>query len=145
MKCTSICAELASICHINMYHFGITLSIRMEIFAIMRNVYMILDYILITLFKYSLVNGWISDQIMAKKKNQGHLMRILNRKTENLLVPRHFAAISPADFLLRHEDYIDPVEYVLNCDNVVLMGVSKSKVIYIRLVILTFHGLLKVW
>ena len=117
----------------------------MEIFTVIRNIYMILDYILITLSKYSLVNGWISDQVMAKKKNLGHLMRIVSRKTENLLVPRHFAAISPSDFLLRHEDYIDPVEYVLNCDNVVLMGVSKTKVIYIRLVVLTFHRLLKVW
>ena len=60
----------------------------MEIFKAIRRLYMILDFILSTIFGYSLVGGWITEKKIANLKNHGHLMNILSRKTENLLVPR---------------------------------------------------------
>ena len=88
---------------------------------------MFLDFILTSISTYSLVNGWKSDRNnMSKKKNFGHLLRIIGRRWENLSVPRHFL-VDPSSFILYHECYIDPVEYVLNNDGVVLMGVSKDK------------------
>ena len=60
----------------------------MELFKAFRRLYMILDFILRTIFGYSLVDGWIADKKLCIEKNHGHLMYILSRKTENLLVPR---------------------------------------------------------
>ena len=63
-------------------------AINMELFEAIRILYMILDFILSTIFGYSLVDGWIAEKKMCTEKNHGHLMNILIRKTENLLVPR---------------------------------------------------------
>ena len=88
---------------------------------------MFLDFILTSISSYSLVNGWKSDRNnMSKKKNFGHLLSVIGRRWENLSVPRHFL-VDPSSFILRHECYIDPIEFVLNNDGVVLMGVSKNK------------------
>ena len=43
-----------------------------------------------------------------------------------ILIPRHFL-IYPSSFILKHECYLDPIDYVLKNDNVVLMGVTKTK------------------
>ena len=61
---------------------------NMELFNAIRRLYMILDFILTTLFGYSLVDGWMAEKKLCIEKNHGHLMNILIRKTENLLVPR---------------------------------------------------------
>jgi hypothetical protein len=42
----------------------------------------------------------------------------------------HFAAtVASENFIFRHDSYVDPINFVLNNDNVVLMGVSPTQVI----------------
>ena len=100
----------------------------MELFKVLQIIYTILDFILTKICGYSLRDGWTEDKKRAKNKGQGHLMSILSRKKDNLLAPRHFL-IYPSSFILKHENYLDSIDYVLNNDNVVLMGLTKTKVV----------------
>ena len=47
---------------------------NMELFNAIRRLYMILDFILTTLFGYSLVDGWMAEKKLCIEKNHGHLI-----------------------------------------------------------------------
>lgn len=95
-----------------------------KVFKFIRSIYLILDFVLNLVIGYSLVHGWAKDKIKAKNAgNQGHLMKIIGRCTQNLA-----GTYYPSNFMLRHESYIEnPIDFVLNNDNVTLMGMSKTK------------------
>ena len=96
-----------------------------KVFQIIRSIYMIFDYILISTFGYSLVSGWENDRKVAENQpnNYGHLMLILGRFSHDFA-----ATVASENFIFRHDSYVDPIDFVLNNDNVVLMGVSPTQV-----------------
>ena len=96
-----------------------------RIFQVIRGIYMLVDYILTVCFGYSLVYGWKKEEKLAKKRpdNYGHLMSIRGRFSHNFAV-----TLSHENFILRHDSYVDPVDFVLENDCVVLMGLSPTHV-----------------
>ena len=86
---------------------------------------MLINYLLSSSFGYSLVYGWKKDQKLAKNNVDkfGHLMSIYGRFSHNFA-----ATVSEDNFILRHDSYLDPIDYVLNNDQVILMTVSPTQV-----------------
>jgi hypothetical protein len=95
-----------------------------KVFKFFRCIYMVLDTISDTLFGYSLVNGWHHDRELAKAQldKSGHLVRVLGQGT-----PNPAGMSNMIHFMLRHDDYIDPDDFVLNNDKVTLMGVNETQ------------------
>ena len=87
-----------------------------KVFNVMRNIYKFIDYFLIVTIGYSLVHGWKEDQLKAKNNQMGHLVKILGRGTAN---PASHVFLD--NFMLRHEAYIDPIDFVINNDHVMLL------------------------
>ena len=123
---------------VNIFHFFTTMESKAakiiktigikninNVFQFIRGVYMFIDYLLSSSFGYSLVNGWKNDKKSAENKldHFGHLMSIRGRFSHNFA-----ATVSEESYILRHDAYVDPVDYVLNNDQVVLMTVSPTKV-----------------
>ena len=94
-----------------------------RVFSVLRNIYNFIDYWLVVTIGYSLVHGWKSDQVKAKNGQLGHLVKILGRGTAN---PASHVFLD--NFMLIHEAYIDPIQFVLTNDHVTLMGASKNQV-----------------
>ena len=88
-----------------------------RIFKVVRIIYMIMDMFLWKVIGYSLVNGWKKERI----KGTGHLVKIIERSTENPACQNFLH-----NFILKHDSYIDPTEYVLQNDFVTLMGASET-------------------
>ena len=95
------------------------------VFEFFRNIYMFMDFFMESAFGYSLVNGSKKDQEMFKCRNDksGHLVKIIGRGTA-----RPAEQVFLNNFMLRHEAYIDLVNYVLNNDHIIFMGMSEMEV-----------------
>jgi hypothetical protein len=96
------------------------------VFKFINAVYMVLDTLSSTLLGYSLVNGWHQAQELAKARldKSGNLVQILARGSSNAV--GGFSALH--NFMLWHDSYVDPVDFVLNNDRVTFMGVSETQV-----------------
>ena len=90
-----------------------------RIFKFIRTVYLILDICLSSTVGYSLIGGWKKEQ----NKGTGHLVKIVERSTENAACQNFLT-----NFILQHDSYVDPIEYVLKNDCVTLMGASETQV-----------------
>ena len=104
----------------------IILRMGYAVFEFFRNIYMFLDLVMESAFGYSLVNGSKKDQEMFKHRNDGyscHLVKIIGRGTA-----RPTEQVFLKHFMLRHEAYIDLVNYVLNNDHIIFMGMSETEV-----------------
>ena len=93
------------------------------LFKILQWIYTILDYILEFTFRFSLIRGWKQNQIVAKKNGKtGNVTRILARGSSIFM-----GSLLLEDYILIHEEYVDPEECILNNDNVSLMAVSPTQ------------------
>ena len=92
------------------------------LFKILQWIYTILDYLLEFLIGFSLVRGWKQNQIVSKKNGKtGNVTRILARGSSIFM-----GSLLLEDYVLIHEEYVDPEECILNNDNISLMAVSPT-------------------
>ena len=92
-----------------------------QVFRVIRGLYLTLDFILDNLTGYSLVCGWKSERKNGLQ-HSGHLVKILGRFNGS-----PGTSSFPKHFIMRHEKYVDPVEFVLQNDHVTFMGITSTK------------------
>ena len=91
-----------------------------KLFKVIKTLYLILDFILTSIIDYSLVNGRQKKDQNAKLS--GHLVNIIGRCTDNPVGQVNL----DQHFILQHNSYIDPIDFVTKNDFVTLMGASKT-------------------
>ena len=106
-----------------------------QLFKILKFFYTAVDRILDIFFGYSLVSGWQQERSTSTnlKKNKfckksANLTKILARGPYPPSYIVTHDSLTLKYYILKHEEYVDPEDYILKNDLVTLMGLDENKV-----------------
>ena len=109
----------------------ININFYYQLFKFLKLFYMIVDYILDIFFGYSLVSGWQQEHSNLLKKEffkkSANLTKILARGPYPPSYIVTHDSLTLKYYILKHEEYVDPEDYILNNDFVTLMGLDENK------------------
>ena len=89
------------------------------IFKLFRQLYLFFDYLFWVVFRYSLINGR-----NLEKAKSGNLVTILAKSNPTQIG----SLLRPEQFIFKHKEYVDPIDFILKKDNVTFMAIFESEV-----------------
>ena len=95
------------------------------LFKILKTLYLVINWVTNNVLGFHLVNGSKLDLSKSRINNSGNLTRILVRGCPAPQYPRN-QAWNLKHFILKHDKYVNPEEYVLRNDCVTLMGMDEN-------------------
>ena len=88
-------------------------------FKLFRQLYLFFDYLFWVIFRCSLINGR-----NFEKAKSGNLVIVLAKSNPTQIG----CFIRPNQFIFKHKEYVDSVEFILKKDNVPFMAIFESEV-----------------
>ena len=89
------------------------------IFKLFRQLYLFFDYLFWVVFRYSLINGR-----NLEKAKFGNLVTVLAKSNPTQIG----SLLRPEQFIFKHKEYVDPIDFILKKDNVTFMAIFESEV-----------------